>query len=279
MCAAPTLSIDSSNGVSLALYDLGGDGPPLLFAHATGFCAAVWGPVAHHLSERHCWALDFRCHGRSGRPDNDDLAWRGTGDDVLAVVDELGLAGSDGVGHSMGGAALLLAEQRRPGTFAHLWAFEPVVIPPGVLPDDPKANSLATGAARRRDTFPSAQAAFDNFASKPPLNTFTPEALSAYVDGGFETEADGSVRLRCRPADESRFYLMGGQHDAYDHLAEVHCPVTIVRGAEDFGPYMFAPAIVERLPHGRLIDEPSLSHFGPMDNPELIADLIRASTT
>src|ERR1700753_773050 len=167
MCAAPTITIESSGGVALAVYDLGGDGPPLLFAHATGFCASVWAPVAAHLADRHCWALDFRCHGRSGRPDDDDLAWAGTADDVLAVVDGLALEHPDGVGHSMGGAALLLAEQRRPGTFGHLWAFEPVVIPPGVLPDDPQANPLAGGAARRRDTFPSAQAAVDNFASKP----------------------------------------------------------------------------------------------------------------
>jgi pimeloyl-ACP methyl ester carboxylesterase len=279
MCAAPTTSIESSHGVRLAVYDLGGDGPAILFAHATGFCASIWGPVANHLQDRHCWALDFRCHGRSTRPEDDDLQWRGTADDVLAVIDELGLSGADGVGHSMGGAALLMAEQRRPGTFGHLWAFEPVVIPPGVLPDDPGSNSLATGAARRRDTFPSAKIAFDNFASKPPLNTFRPESLRAYIEGGFEPEADGSVRLRCRPADESRFYLMGGQHDTYEHLREVNCPVTIMRGTEDFGPYMFAPAVVERLPHGVLVDEPSLTHFGPMEDPELISASIRAGTT
>jgi pimeloyl-ACP methyl ester carboxylesterase len=279
MCAAPTRFVDSTNGVSLALYDLGGDGRPLLFAHATGFCASIWGPVADHLPDRHCWAVDFRCHGRSSRPDDDDLDWRGTADDVLAVVDELDLSGADGVGHSMGGAALLLAEQRRPDTFAHLWAFEPVVIPPGIMLDDPGSNRLATGAARRRDTFPSAEAAFDNFASKPPLNTLRPESLRAYIEGGFEPQSDGRVRLRCRPADESRFYLMGGQHHAYDHLGEVKCPVTIVRGVEDFGPYTFAPAVVERLPRGRLVDRPSLTHFGPMEDPEWIAASILAGTT
>src|SRR5690349_20798784 len=110
-------TVTSTQGVELALHDLGGDGPPILFAHATGFCGPIWGPVAEHLADHRGWALDFRCHGRSTRPLDDDLSWRGTGDDVLAVVDALGLVDLVGVGHSMGGAALLLAEQRRPGTF------------------------------------------------------------------------------------------------------------------------------------------------------------------
>jgi hypothetical protein len=42
---------------------------------------------------------------------------------------------------------------------------------------------------------------------------------------------------------------------------------------------MFAPAVVERLPHGMLIDEPTLTHFGPMEDPELIATSIRLAVS
>jgi pimeloyl-ACP methyl ester carboxylesterase len=272
-------TVASSHGVRVAVHDLGGEGPPVLFAHATGFCGPVWRPVAAHLHDRRCWALDFRCHGRSTRPDDDDLDWAGTADDVLAVLDALGLEGTVGVGHSMGGAALLLAEQRRPGTFAALWLFEPIVIPPGSGIDDPDANPLAVGAARRRESFPSVQAALENFGSKPPMAAFDPAALAAYVEGGFEEQPDGTAVLRCPAADESRFYLMGARHGAYEHLDEVRCPTVVARGAADAGPYDLAPAVAEGVVEGRLLDLPSVSHFGPMEDPGLVAGEIRRLLT
>ena len=78
-------------------------------------------------------------------------------DDVLAVVDALGLDGCVAAGHSKGGASLLLAEERRPGTFAALWCFEPIVFPGGG-PGPDGENPMAAGARRRRSTFPSRRA-------------------------------------------------------------------------------------------------------------------------
>ena len=37
--------VDSTDGVVLALHDLGVDGPPLLLCHATGFHGRVWAPL------------------------------------------------------------------------------------------------------------------------------------------------------------------------------------------------------------------------------------------
>ena len=264
-------------GVTLALHDLGGDptGTPILFCHATGFCAPVWGPVARLLADHRCWALDFRCHGRSSRPTDDDLSWSGTADDVLAAIDRLELVRPFGAGHSMGGAALLLAEQRRPGTFAGLWCFEPIVIPHEPEGSVPDANPLAEGAARRREVFPSFDAARANFASKPPMSAFDAAALDGYIEGGFEQLEDGTVRLRCRAADESRFYRMGATAAADEHLAEVACPVTVVRGRVEPGPALLAPAVAATVADGRLLEDPGVGHFGPMEDPTGTARSIR----
>jgi pimeloyl-ACP methyl ester carboxylesterase len=175
-------TVASTDGVDLAVYDLGGEGPDLLFVHATGFCAGVWGPLAGHLDGFRRAALDVRGHGRSTVPTEvewrDGLDWHGAAADVLVAVDVLGLDRPVGVGHSMWGAALLLAEQARPGTFRALWLYEPVVFPPATFPED-RPNPMSEAALRRRPGFDSAGAARANFGSKPPFDELHPDALAA----------------------------------------------------------------------------------------------------
>jgi pimeloyl-ACP methyl ester carboxylesterase len=277
----PGTPVASTDGVTVVVHDLGGDGPLLLLAHATGFHGRVWGPCAEHLPDFHAFAPDLRGHGDSVVPDGTTFEWSGFADDVLAVVDELGGDQLVAAGHSKGGAALLLAEQRRPGTFRSLYLFEPIVFPPfdgQVAGDGP--NPLAEGALRRRPVFDSFDAAYDNYAAKPPFAALDPAALRAYVDFGFMPQTDGSVRLKCRPEVESAVYSMGSRHDGWDHLGEVTCPVTVAVGAEiPMSPATFGAPIVDRLPHGRLERHPDLGHFGPLDAPGTIATCIRAALT
>jgi pimeloyl-ACP methyl ester carboxylesterase len=278
--------IPSTDGVEIAVHDLGGDGPPLLFAHATGLHGHCWDPVAARLDGYHAWALDFRGHGDSSKPPDLTYDWHGFADDVLAVVDALGLEQPVGVGHSKGGAALLLAEEARPGTFAALWCFDPVVFPPdlaraeggaGDLADD---NPLAAGAERRKAVFASRAEAFANYREKPPFAVTTDEALHAYVDHGFTDEPDGTVRLKCPPMVEAQVYRMGASHDAFDHLGEIGCPVTIARATTgDFGPAAFASRIADAIPDGRLADYPHLTHFGPLEAPDEMARSIADAFT
>lgn len=279
MSDVATRSVPSTDGITLALHDLGGDGPPLLLCHATGFHGRVWRPVAHALADRaHCWAPDLRGHGDSPVPAGFDMDWWGFARDVLAVVDALGLTDVRAAGHSKGGAALLLAEILRPGTFAGLYLFEPIVFPgdfPRDLPAGLPENPLAASARRRRPTFPSFDAAIANYASKPPLNQLDPAALDAYVRFGFAPTPDGEITLKCRPEVEASVFEMGPQHGAFPRLGEIACPVVVARGADaPFSPASFAPKIAEALPHGRLEEHADLGHFGPLQAPSLIATAI-----
>jgi pimeloyl-ACP methyl ester carboxylesterase len=274
----PVRQVPSTDGVTLAVHDLGGDGPPVLLCHPTGFLGMTWAPVAAALAAvAHCWAPDFRGHGDSTSPASLDFAWSGMADDMLAVVDDLGLADVRAAGHSMGGAALLMAEQRRPGTFARLWLYEPIVFPPaeggGGGP-----NPLAEGARRRRPWFPDRDAAYANFAAKPPLDTLAPEALRAYVDHGLRDRPDDdAVELKCSPDTEARVFGGGMGHSTFAHLDEVRCPVTVAASGDRGGPAQIAPLIADSLPAGHLERHPTLTHFGPMEDPATMAAAIRSA--
>ncbi|MBK5221882.1 MAG: alpha/beta hydrolase, partial [Acidimicrobiia bacterium] len=273
--------VRAADGTDIAVHDMGGTGPVLLFAHATGFHGRVWTPIAERLADQfHCVAIDFRGHGDTRAPEGHDFDWSWFADDVLGVVDTLVVDEPIfGVGHSKGGAALLMAEQRRPGTFASLYCYEPITFPrreSGTSAADVAANPLAAGALRRREVFASRAEARTNYASKPPFDGLDPAALSAYVDHGFDDLPDGTVRLKCRGANESATYTMSMRHDAYDRLGEIACPVTVARGAEE-APADNADAVAAALPLGRLERHDDLGHFGPLEAPDRIAGCIRAA--
>jgi pimeloyl-ACP methyl ester carboxylesterase len=251
----------------------------LLLVHATGFCAEPFGPLARSLSPRfRCWGLDLRGHGRSDRPADGDFAWSGFATDVLTVVDHLGLNLPLGFGHSCGGATVLLAEQARPGLFASLYCFEPVVMPDAARARVAADNPLADGARRRRETFPSAQDALANYASKPPFRELDPEALRLYVRSGFELlpveeGGDGrAVRLRCRRQDEAATFAAAADHDAFARLHEVSCPVTLCHGAETdaFGARLMQ-ADAAPIPDSRVESLAGMGHFGPLQAPAAVA--------
>jgi len=279
----PITFVPSSDGVVVALHDLGGPADPaapvLLLSHATGFCALAWRPLASHLVDRfRCYALDYRGHGRTELPAGATLHWSGMADDALAVLEHLG-AGTDhvvhGVAHSMGGAALVLAEARRPGSCATFWLYEPVLVPPGAPAPTGEGNVMATTAARRRATFASAEEAYTNYASKPPLAELAPEALAAYVEGGFAPGPDGAVTLRCRPETEAAVFNGAATSGAWDRLGDLTLPVAVVAGRpEPFGPVAFARPAVEAMRHATLVERPDLGHFGPLQRPaEAATDL------
>jgi pimeloyl-ACP methyl ester carboxylesterase len=271
----PGPRVEGAGGLGIATWDLGGEGPPLLLLHATGFHAAMWLPVAPALrASFRLWAVDLRGHGASDHhPAGEYRDWSLFTDDVLAVVDALGLGDAPGglraAGHSLGGAVLLLAEQRRPGLLRAAWCFEPIVLSPEDRVEMRAHDTpLAIVASKRRATFASREAARANYASKPPFAAFRPDALDAYVDHAFIDQTDGTVALACRPAEEATVYEGASRHDAWEHLGTPMAPVTLAGSDPAVAPASRIPAMAERLPHARIDWYPALTHFAPMEDPD-----------
>lgn len=275
--------VPSADGVSIAVHELapGLDRPPLMLSHATGFHARCYAPIAAALSDRyHVVAPDYRGHGESPINPDWEVDWHRFGDDALAVARSVAPGGGlIGFGHSMGGAALLMAAHAAPGLFDRLVLFEPIASPPNrpkLDREQMRKFPIVQGALRRRDTFDSFGAAYENFSAKPPLSLMTPEVLRNYVDHGFEPVDGGpQVTLRCRPRIEAEIFIGGSDNGVWELLAEITTPCLVVGGAVEANqPSASTEAIAAELPHGTYVWLPRQTHFGPFSHPAENAELI-----
>jgi pimeloyl-ACP methyl ester carboxylesterase len=256
----------------LAVHDWGGEGAPVLLAHATGFHGLVWRPVAERLvaAGRHVWSFDFRGHGDSDRS-TDGYAWERFGEDAAGVLAALDL-GTDRrlvtVGHSKGATALLLAEAARPGTVRRAWCFEPVVIPGDPRPPD-HDFPLAVGARRRRTEWGDPEEARRSWAARPPFGDLHPDALAAYVEHGLRRRPDDVWELKCAAEDEADTYAHGPSHRLWPALPAIQATVRVVCGERsDAVSPPLAERIAARLPHGTVEVMAGVGHFGPLEDPD-----------
>lgn len=293
MSDAGPADVTSSDGVVVRVHHLapGDSAAPLLIAHATGFHAHCYQPMADALAARFdVWAADVRGHGATVRPVGWRVDWSGYADDIDAasswLAEEAGQPVS-GFGHSMGGALLLDVAARAAGRFDQLVLFEPIVIPPSLpnaqqTADEVDHSPLAVAARRRRRTFPSVTAAIEHYAAKAPMDAFTPACLAAYAEHGFgpvdTDDPDGAVELRCDPDLEADTFLAGTTTRTFDLLADVHVPVVVIAGRNDRpGPADLAGPVADALSSGRFVHRPDLDHFGPFVQPATVTELALAA--
>lgn len=196
-------------------------------------------------------------------------------DDVLAVRAGTNADQVVGIGHSMGGASLVMAELLAPGSFAALVLVEPIIFGPPHARDS--SHPLVRMALRRRDRFESRHEVKASYASKPPFSAWHPAALDGYVEGGF-VERDGTTRLACRPDTEAEVFTAAGAHAAWERLGEVRLPVTILFGADtDTYSPGYAEELAARFPRAAASAVEGTGHFLPMEQPEAVADAVRTA--
>ena len=106
--------VAANGGISLA-YEVSGvsSAPPMVLLHGLGDRAAKWRPVISTFAAYfRVFALDMRGHGDSDWPGI--YSFQLMCDDVVAVLDALGLGKVTLMGHSMGGAVALLVAMQHP---------------------------------------------------------------------------------------------------------------------------------------------------------------------
>lgn len=237
--------------------------------------------LARNLHSVHCYAPDLRGHGHTTAPEDYSFPPSGAAFDILACadgVDRQAGSGLIGMGHSLGAAALVLAEVERPGTFERLYLYEPAIIPPDGRTQIDRDSPYIRRTLRRRRAFGSLQDAYSNFSSKPPMQDFTADAFVAYIRDGFAVQEDGTVLLRCLPEIEAAISMSGISFRAFESLSEVHCPVVVGRSTlpESPGRAPYESEVVSALPNARLELVGPLTHFGPQEQPAQVATRIQS---
>jgi len=188
---------------------------------------------------------------------------------VLTVIDHVGATTVRAFGHSMGGAATLLAAKERPGVIEAAWLYEPIIFPPDIVP---RNSMMAEAAGKRRREFGSRAEALHRYASRPPLGVMRADALAAYVEYGFADTDTGTVTLACAPESEAATF--NNARTSVEDIRSIDFRVTVAHGEspQEPSPAGFAKATNQALANSTLASYQGIGHFGPMEAPERIAN-------
>lgn len=281
----PELKKRQVNGVELAYFERGtadAKKPTLFFVHATGFHGRLWDRIIEAFPEHHSIALEQRGHGRS-----ESVAvtnWETFVEDQTAFVHALRLQNLIGIGHSMGGFGLVGAAAAS-GGFNRLLLLDPTIASPEAYAGSPPPDFSGElhPASKRRAVFETPQAMIDQLAMKSSFPLFEPRVLRDYCEYGLEKTTAGDYRLLCDPRVEAHVYMSARSHGGiYAAVRSLDIPVHILRARlpntdmeMDFSSSPTWPGLAAEFKQGRDEHLPQLSHFIPMQAPDLVIEALR----
>lgn len=269
----------------------------MLLVHANGFCKEVLYPLSQKvekalraggLHQVTAVSMDLLGHGDaeplSYRWDREmqaaEVDWEAYGTQVRRrIQEELRGMASDSeaplifaLGHSIGGAACVLAAMQAERVFDGLVLFEPVLIR-GL----PRAveSPVVRGTLARRSSFASPAEALAWFQRKALFATVCDEALRLYCEHGLRSEA-GAWVLKCKPEVEAANFATGFGQQRFEQLqnGQLLEPIRILTGARSTFKLKQAyyDDLLSKCPDVTFETVDS-GHLGPMEHPGLLADV------
>lgn len=145
-------------------------------------------------------------------------------EDVMAVIRGLGLKGPlIGIGHSMGGMALMKTELHHPGTFQRIVAIDPTIYVESQarLKEDEVVHGFIAFAMKKPSRWSSRDEAWDALRKHPYYANWHPEMLATFVQHGLISDPNRKgVELKSSAAEECSIYRHH-QHQATNMSKEV----------------------------------------------------------
>jgi pimeloyl-ACP methyl ester carboxylesterase len=264
------------------LHDFGGDGSWIHLAHANGFPPGAYRRLAESLTPHyHVIGLAARPLWPGSRPERAPT-WRPLADDLIGGLDHLGSRAIVGVGHSLGGVLTLWAAIIRLDLFRAVVLIDPVILPPSYILilrllrglGLKQRQPLVQSALHRRRTWPSREACFEGYRSRPRFARWSDVALWDYVESGTRTSDDGQAEL-IYPADWEAHIFATAPTDVWRDVPHLDTPALILRGecSDTFLPAARA-RLARQLPRARFITISGAGHLLPMERPVEIGAVI-----
>lgn len=120
------------NGIDIHYTRTGGNKPPLILLHGLMTNGACWTPVARALEAEYDVIMpDARGHGKSSAP-KDGYRYENHANDVVGLINILGLSAPIVIGHSMGGMTAALVACHTPICLRGLVLADPAFLSPEV---------------------------------------------------------------------------------------------------------------------------------------------------
>lgn len=234
------------------------EAPVLVLLNSLGTDMRMWEPqVAALRDEARIVRLDARGHGGSPMADPpwtlDDL-----GDDVLALLDSLGIAKASFAGVSLGGATALWIAAHAPERVERLFA---CFTSPYFGPPDPWLERAATVRAEGVEAV--AEGVLGRWftdAIAPDLRARMREMIVATPPEGYAAATEVVARL-----------------DLRDDLGRITAPTLVICGSDDPAcPPDVGRALAAAVPGAKFACLEGVAHLGNIERPEAVTDLIRS---
>lgn len=265
----PERRVDRQDGIEIA-YWVHGEGTPLVLITGVGTPAVSWGPLPRLLADQgyQVIVVDNRDCGSSSPCEGIEYTIADMAGDVVAVLDDLGIAGAYILGISMGGMIAQELVLNHPERVRRLML---VATTPG------------------RPEHVSADPAFliEVFAMPPgeDQRAWTVRTLGRLMGPGFaerhrellEAAAELRIEHGSDPAEFSRQWQAIMGFGSWDRLPEIKAPTLVIHGTADpLIPFVNGEKLAAGIPGAELIVLPGIGHFVPAEAPaDTIAAILR----
>jgi pimeloyl-ACP methyl ester carboxylesterase len=283
---APVHRVDVDTA-SVAYFDSGGDGPPVLLLHGCPFTKFVWRNVIPRLSDQfRCVAPDLLGLGETETPVGADWSLPAQVDAVLALLDRLGLPRVAVVGHDQGGAIAQLIAIQHPRRVTALVLADAEAydnwpsaeeLPFIRVTQLPVIGRLVLWAWSRRPLFRWALAEGKAVYDRSVL---TDDLVDGYIAANLAT-AHKRAKTRRFLATQLNPVNQAHTHNLTDALRGVEAPTLILWGAGDVHfPPDWAKRLAADIPGTTGVEVlPGTGHLLMEEKPDRVANLIREFLT
>jgi len=273
------------NDIKMSYYEWGHPTDPvILLVHATGMNARVWDEVVKHLPAGHrIIAIDSRGHGQTQFKGH-VKSWSTLGDDLIKFIQALDLKDIIVTGHSLGAHMVTQAIIALPDRFKRAVLIDPVMFEPSrydYISDFEKGHPKDNPMSKRRNHFSNWQDMYARYKDRTPYSLWQTKVMEDYCQYGLCKTADGDgYELCCFPETETSIYMSHHSVNLTDKLSAIDIPVKVLRasvptakttGKVDFLSSPTWPDLAKQFANGTDVYLPELTHFIPMQDPQLVA--------